>query len=439
LSVVASTYTGRVQAFGHKRVGEVVSFEVPASTASVTIVSQAVTAKDGICYQGSLLGNTVVPGTVVDPSGVIYDDSAPLPADLTAVPTLPVYYLGESVATGTMTIPNTTRMLDRVASGGGLAPGSWRFTVNDYAYECLALASCSGGSAGGVYDVTVVTKPGAPAPGPTIPDSGTLDLSFYLVTQSGLTAATAANQPDVKRMLQTLGTLLAGGGINLGTVAFKDVSDAARVKYATGVSADKTGPCDELSQMFTLSQPGNALNLFLVDDITSTGAGGRVVGIDGTIPGPSTFGGVVHGGAAVSIADLHAVRAGGSCSGAIDIRCGADLVAFIAAHETGHFLGLYHTTEGVGEYFDPLGDTPICKCDTCKPDNVTTQKCLDPDPSAPANANPYLVTGTNCAPPLAKAGCGGGDNLMFWLLSGVSQGTLSAQQGKVMRANLLVH
>jgi len=38
-------------------------------------------------------------------------------------------------------------------------------------------------------------------------------------------------------------------------------------------------------------------------------------------------------------------------------------------HELGHFLGLYHTTEGIRSYHDPLDDTPECQgSDTVCPD-----------------------------------------------------------------------
>jgi hypothetical protein len=154
-----------------------------------------------------------------------------------------------------------------------------------------------------------------------------------------------------------------------------------------------------------------------------------VVGIDGTIPGPSSFAGTVHSGAAVSLADLFHNPA--SCVGSIDLSCGADEVAYIAAHETGHFLGMFHTTESEGRAFDPITDTAKCPCLRCAL-NSQRSSCTSSDTSN------IFLTADLCITP--AAGCGGGDNLMFWQLeNGASQGNLTAQQGAVMRLNPAVH
>jgi hypothetical protein len=105
-------------------------------------------------------------------------------------------------------------------------------------------------------------------------------------------------------MVQTLGTLFDNAGIYLGTVTFWDVPAWAQTLYANGIDADRTGPCDNLSQMSTLARDENTLNFFLVGSITASVAGGTVVGVDGTIPGPSSIGGTIQSGAAVSAADL---------------------------------------------------------------------------------------------------------------------------------------
>ena len=57
--------------------------------------------------------------------------------------------------------------------------------------------------------------------------------------------------------------------------------------------------------MFTLSVAGNQLNFFLTGSFVTKSQGQvRVAGIDGTIPGPSAFGGTIHSGAVVNGADL---------------------------------------------------------------------------------------------------------------------------------------
>lgn len=406
----------QVQRLGTHRVGESVTFTVPAGAGSVSIVSQAVSAGGEITYKGIKLQNTVVPTLVRGPDGaVLFDDAAAVPDDLA---TAKIYYGTSSPSTGVMTIPNTTAGLDVLAQAGALPQGNWSFLVNDYAAECQGTQDCSGGTSLSTYDVSVLVGPRAPAL------TGTLDLAFYLVGTT-LTAASAPANSRVVRMVNTLSTLLGSAGICLGTVTFYDVPQWSRTRYATSIDADKDGPCDALSQMFTLARSSAELNFFLVQDIISgSNPGGQVVGIDGTIPGPSTLGGTVHSGAAVSSVDLSAGACGASTSFS---GCGADRVAYIAAHEAGHWLGLYHTTEATGDSFDTLADTATCKCTSCT--TGTRQAACG------KATNPTLVGAGDCA----GATCGGTDNLMFWLLDPTrSQGKLSAQQARVVRANPLV-
>ena len=149
-----------------------------------------------------------------------------------------------------------------------------------------------------------------------------------------------------------------------------------------------------------------------------------MVGIDGTIPGPSTLGGTIHSGAAVNAADLTV----GNCAGAVALAsCGADRTAYIAAHEAGHWLGLYHVSEATGELFDSLADTATCACKSCV-GTARAAKC------GSSTSDVTLVGASDCN----SSPCGGADNLMFWLLDrAISKGKLSTQQGQVARANLL--
>jgi hypothetical protein len=100
--------------------------------------------------------------------------------------------------------------------------------------------------------------------------------------------------------------------------------------------------------------------------------------------------------------------------------CGADKVALIAAHESGHYFGLYHVTEAFGTQFDPLGDTPHCTCDACGLSDcsggLSARTCDQHYPQ-----------------------CSGGGNLMFWVWGpDTSAGYLSPEQARVVRASPLV-
>ena len=222
--------SGQVRALGVHQVGEVVSFDVPAGTGTISIVSQASSGVgETITVKGSTLDNAVVPLTLADPSGdILYDDNAKPPTDGS---TAKVYFLEGPAMTGVMTLPNTTKALTTSASG--YPAGNWSLTVNDWAAECAATPSlCTAGASGtGTYDVTVLLKP-------ITGSTGTVDLAFYFVTAS-LTAAQALTDSHVQRYLSTLAVLYGRAGLCLGTITFYDVPSWAKNKWATGVDATK--------------------------------------------------------------------------------------------------------------------------------------------------------------------------------------------------------
>jgi hypothetical protein len=422
----SSLPASQVIGFGTHTVGDQLSFNVPANTGSITIVHQARSAGLTLAYQGRTIDNSAVPLFVYFPDGgVAYDDNKsdpPSPDGGIDSSGSFAFYGGGTPSTAAFTMPNTSKSV-----AGGLPSGNWKFTVNDYANECGTTSGCSGGTNSNTYEVSVLLRP--------LPAGSNLDVNFFIVasatTRTGqpFTEKVASSDVSVQRMLQTFRSLYSAVGINIRNVNFYDASDADKARFGTNVNADKTGPCDELNQMLLLSaaHPGNTMNLFLVQSITSnhSSGGGTIVGIDGTIPGPATMAGTVHSGAAVSLADLFSVR-GAGCVGPVDTyHCGADTVAYIAAHETGHFLGLFHTTELSGDAFDPISDTPKCPCLSCATSS-DLPKCAHPD-----NNGPFLFA-NQCV----SGNCGGGANLMFWQLDDtVSQGKLSAHQGSVMRLN----
>jgi hypothetical protein len=255
-------------------------------------------------------------------------------------------------------------------------------------------------------------------PGPVV-FTGTMDVNLYLVTNR-YDSASAAADPSMTRMRETLATYLSRAGITLGAVRFVDGDAAVKARYASGVNVDDLTPCGEVATVLRLAPPGNALTLFLVNSLNSQQGGYTVIGQDGAIPGPASVGGTVASGALVSIANLTFTASPTACQGAVNLSgCGADLTAYIDAHETGHYLGLYHVTESSGTLFDPVKDTPICRLGLCAPGqvDVTNSECSKQlvDPASP---------------------CGGGDNLMFWLVDRVlSTGTISAQQASILRAS----
>jgi hypothetical protein len=425
----------QVLALGVHAVGETVSFQVPAGTGSVTLVQQGAEplAAPSITFQGTSYPNTVVPGSI-SVNGTLFYNQAVAPPANPATWGGPngigsMYFESSSPWTGTATVPNTSNALEYVAANGGVPSGTWSVKIFDYASGC-AKPSCTVGDGAtkyppGRYDVKVLLKPG------TVGATGAIDVKVYLVTDR-YTAASAATDPSMTRMGVTLGTLLAQAGLTMGSLTFVDLPQSVKAQYRTGVDADDRSACGEIATILSMANPGNAMNLFLVNSLVSTEQGGTtIVGIDGTIPGPASVGGTVASGALVSVADL---RGGGTaaCTGGTNFQgCGADRTAYIATHESGHALGLYHDTEWTGTTFDPVKDTPICDCKVCALDKTN---CY----AGTKTPTTYQMTNADCTTFPATT-CGGGENLMFWLFdANRSSGTLSPEQQRIMRANPLV-
>jgi hypothetical protein len=275
-----------------------------------------------------------------------------------------------------------------------------------------------------VYSLSALTTPAATGGTSRIPDRTTLDVAFHIVDSTppliGITAATAKGTPAIQRMVESLAWHFAGAGACLGTITFYDEPTWARDRFSTQTSADDPDPCGNLPLLLSTSVQGQqTLDLFLVPFLSPRTS--NIIGVDGTIPGPASINGTVASGAVVSASDLFSGTCppAGSGQAPAPFTCGSDLVAYVSAHEAGHYLGLFHPTEAGGDRFDPLDDTPHCEC---------SSRCgfsgIDCSVGVPA---------TRCA--RADPHCAGGANLMFWQLGPNSQGYLSPEQAAIVRTS----
>jgi hypothetical protein len=407
------------------------AFTIADGTVSFSILSQATGDTPetvSFNYQGAdlTIANWPVPRFVRAPGGrVFYDDIRDYWAsDPAQTHSLEAFYAGIVAGVGAFTTPNTSRGLDLLYTGGQLQPGGWNLTVGDLAYLCatdVRLGCGAGGSLAGTYDITVIPKAGPLA------STGTLDLSVYFVTDptAGATGADTWDGPAFGQLVSSMQLLFGRLGICLGQVKVHDLPDWARTRYSTLATTDG-GRCGDLAQLSTLSSPADGgVHLFLVDGFDVPG----LAGIDGSIAGPSGVPGTTTSGAAVGLGE-DLVFSGQCIEGDFDpAHCGPDSLAYVAAHEAGHWLGLFHTTEASGELWDPLDDTGACDC-SCYSSAADRSACS-------AGTKDLLTLQCLSA---TNSRCQGGENLMFWLFSpGNSRGSVSPQQGRVARLNPAVH
>ncbi|MEM9192103.1 MAG: hypothetical protein AAGF12_23220 [Myxococcota bacterium] len=214
-----------------------------------------------------------------------------------------------------------------------------------------------------------------------------LDLSIYLASVPNLDAASAPDDPAVARMLDTLRQIYAPAGIVIGSVNFIDVEEP---QFAVIESRAAIGELTSLSRPVAGDLESKlSLNVFLVQALDLPEAG--VVGISQGIPGPPGL----HGTAASGVVFTAELLAMGSNA---DPLLGAEFTGIVLAHEIGHYLGLFHTTENMSAAFDPLDDTPQCETgfpDDC-PDRTNLMfplagfeaRSLTPDQAFVLQANP---------------------------------------------------
>lgn len=239
-----------------------------------------------------------------------------------------------------------------------------------------ALALGVESTAAGLLEVARVTAPAGAG--------GVLDLDLFYVGVRGLEVADPLPEP-VASAVERAAELLSAAGITVGVVRQHQVIGALEQRLRI---VDFTTPrvSEELDELMSLSAgvAGPSVAVFLVRSLDFH------LALSGGVPGPLGRPG----------------RPGSGIALGAEVLTGDSELGRALAHELGHHLGLFHTTEADGSSIEPLPDTPTC----------------------PAEAD-VDGDGTFAADECDAAD---GGNLMFWALDG--GGALSADQARVLGA-----
>ena len=170
---------------------------------------------------------------------------------------------------------------------------------------------------------------------------GTGHLPVNVFLADGIPVALDDSPQDTKlqSVLSTMDVLFSQVGIRVGPVSYHKLSDPA---------FDQIDDDAEQEALLTESRvaANERLNLFFVDFIASSTPGGATLGIAGAIPGIKRNG-TIYSGVLVAYSGYSGPEIGAT-----------------AAHECGHYLGLFHTSQfdyqGNLLYGDPIHATPTC-------------------------------------------------------------------------------
>ncbi len=222
--------------------------------------------------------------------------------------------------------------------------------------------------------------------------TGSTPSTATFIVQPYITGTTwTAN--DIASALFVMSNIYSNNGI---TLSVKDTITISESQYSTVSSSF----IDSTTSALVAQGREDTVNLFFVEDQPSseTSILGVSAGIPGTMSIASSWNGVIN------YLSAHATSS----------TLNSQILGETVAHEMGHWLGLFHTTEASGASFDPLSDTAQC---------------------------PSNLDGDNDGKVYAEECDGyGADNIMFWTTwstssqaAGKTQENLSTEQKYILK------
>jgi hypothetical protein len=182
----------------------------------------------------------------------------------------------------------------------------------------------------------------------------TIDLNVYLVGLNGVDASSAPNDPDFEATMDEFDRIYQQVGLELGEINYIDVTGDAATEYSIVRSQRAV---QELVATSTRPSGGYdealSANLFFVRGMELGGA----IGVSMGLPGPAGLHGTPASGVVFTSEYMGRTFPDRFTNSDVD---GNKFTGLIIAHEVGHYLGLFHTTEQQGRGSDPLADTPEC-------------------------------------------------------------------------------
>ncbi len=246
---------------------------------------------------------------------------------------------------------------------------------------CLTLAPIAHG-----VDLSGTTGSARLIVGGESPEQPALDVRLVVVRGAGITQAELEQATD--RMFEVWAGARA---VRKGTVRVQHIR---RPEGAMPTQA-------QLGTLRATALDGDlqGINLFFVADFLDDPG---TLGVAAGIPGPVGIDGTHGSGVVLSVE--------GHMNGRGEVLTG--MLGETMAHEVGHQLGLFHTTEAGGDSFDLFDDTPECRAserDTNDDGEVGGRECRRLD----------------------------GRNFMFWTSANYAQDQITPQQAEVLREHVI--